>query len=75
MGHGVIIECNRKMTGCLLTFGGHCIHAILVRFKLWLTLFMTQCQQYLEKVINKQVLYSTRNIRVQSSHTMASKKA
>jgi len=23
--HGVVIEGNRKMTGCLQTFGGHCI--------------------------------------------------
>jgi len=24
-GHGVVIEGNRKMSGCLRTFGGHCI--------------------------------------------------
>ena len=23
--HGVVIEGNKKMTGCLQTFGGHCI--------------------------------------------------
>jgi len=26
IGHGVVIEGNRKMTGCLQTFGGHCIY-------------------------------------------------
>jgi len=25
IGHGVVMEGNRKMTGCLQTFGGHCI--------------------------------------------------
>jgi len=24
IGHGVVMEGNRKMTGCLQTFGGHC---------------------------------------------------
>jgi len=23
--HSVVMEINRKMTGCLQTFGGHCI--------------------------------------------------
>jgi len=25
IGHGVVMEGNRKMRGCLQTFGGHCI--------------------------------------------------
>ena len=25
IGHGVVMEVNRKMTGCLQTYGGHCI--------------------------------------------------
>jgi len=25
IGHGVVMEGNRKMTGCLQTFGGHCM--------------------------------------------------
>jgi len=24
IGHGVVMEGNRKMTGCLQTFGGYC---------------------------------------------------
>ena len=26
IGHGVVMEGNRKMTGCLQTFGGHCMY-------------------------------------------------
>jgi len=29
IGHGVVMECNRKMTGCLQNFGGHCIMCVL----------------------------------------------
>ena len=25
IGHGVVMEGNKKMRGCLQTFGGHCI--------------------------------------------------
>jgi len=25
IGHGVVMEGNRKKTGCLQTFGGHCM--------------------------------------------------
>jgi len=28
IGHGVVLEGNRKMTGCLQTFGGHCIQSV-----------------------------------------------
>ena len=28
IGHGVIMEGNRKMTGCLQTFGGHCSYLL-----------------------------------------------
>jgi len=27
IGHGVVMEGNRKKTGCLQAFGGHCITA------------------------------------------------
>jgi len=28
IGHGVVMEGNRKMPGCLQTFGGHCIQSV-----------------------------------------------
>jgi len=31
IGHGVVMEGNRKMTGCLQNFGGHCINGIILR--------------------------------------------
>ena len=27
IGHGVVMEGNRKMTGCLQTFGVHCLYS------------------------------------------------
>ena len=33
IGHGVVMEGNRKMTGCLQTFGGHCICVVWYNFK------------------------------------------
>ena len=37
MGHGVVVDGNRKMTGCLQTFGGHCMYIENLTFFLGLS--------------------------------------
>jgi len=33
--HGVVMKGNRKMIGCLQTFGGHCIWVLLPHLHQW----------------------------------------
>ena len=40
IGHGVVMEGNRKMSGCLQTFGWHCIYVVHSSFKLKLEILL-----------------------------------